>query len=102
MKRRQKKVGPAWVYLLHFNGAYWGNARHYCGYTSVGVEARMKLHREGKGSLLVGYALQKKGLDFEIVKVWELPSPKEAREYERKLKKAGHFNRLCTICKEGG
>ena len=46
------------VYLLHFNKPYWANARHYIGYTKFTAAERCKLHREGKGSRLVDYALR--------------------------------------------
>lgn len=86
------------VYILHFNARYWGNSRHYTGYTSLGVKERLLRHRAGKGSQLVKFALDK-GIDFEVGLVEHgYPNKMIARMRERQLKKEGHLSRHCVVC----
>jgi len=90
------------VYILHFEQPYWTNARHYVGYTTIGAENRIEKHRTGKGSLLVNYAYNKKGIDFSIGLVEHFATRLLARWRERQLKKEGHLSRHCKICQERG
>ena len=86
------------VYILHFDTPYWNNARHYVGYTTIGVENRIAKHRKGKGSLLVGYAL-KHGHDFVIAHTEEFETKWEARQRERQIKRGKNIKRQCDVCK---
>jgi len=94
---------PGQVYILHFNKPYWNNARgkctHYVGYTTIGAEERINLHRKGQGSLLVKYAHKKLGIDFEVGLVEDYPDRMSARYREMRLKKEGHLSRHCKICR---
>ena len=89
---------PSEVYILHFKQPYWSKARHYVGYTTIGANERIALHRKGKGSLLVNYALNKKGIDFVVGLVEQFANRKLARWREKQLKKEGHLARHCEIC----
>lgn len=91
---------PSEVYILHFQDTYWSNARHYVGYTTIGASKRIAIHRKGKGSLLVNYALNKKGIDFVVGLVEQFATRKLARWREKQLKKEGHLARHCKICQE--
>jgi len=86
------------VYILHFNRPYWTNCRHYVGYTKVGVENRIAKHRDGKGSLLVDYAHNKKDIDFKVGLIIGCESLTQARRIEIQLKREGHLSRHCEIC----
>src|SRR3972149_7896922 len=86
------------VYILPFQSPYWKQARHYVGYTTKGTAARVEKHRAGRGSLLVNYALNKKGIDFTIGLVESFDTKDEARWREIRLKHEGHLSRHCEIC----
>lgn len=90
---------PSEVYILHFERPYWNRARHYVGYTTIGANERIALHRKGKGSLLVNYAHNKMGIDFSIGLVEQFTTRILARWRERQLKKEGHLSRHCEICR---
>jgi len=91
---------PSQVYILHFKKPYWNKARHYVGYTTIGAEKRIELHRNGKGSLLVNYAHNKMGIDFVVGLIESFACRKLARWRERQLKHEGHLARHCKICQE--
>lgn len=98
------------VYILHFAKPYWSNARggcrHYVGYTTIGATERIKIHKAGKGSLLVDYAANKHHIPFEIglIQTVDLrgePLTKQgARDLERRFKGEGHLSRHCEICRK--
>ncbi|MDD2731424.1 MAG: endonuclease [Candidatus Portnoybacteria bacterium] len=90
---------PAQVYLLHFEQPYWSKAQHYVGYTTIGADSRIEKHRTGKGSLLVNYAHNKKGIPFQVALVEDFETAQLARHFERKLKNEGHLSRHCPICR---
>lgn len=85
--------------MLHFNFPYWTTAQHYVGYTTVGLEKRMSVHRKGRGSKLVKYAL-KNGNDFEVTHIEEFETAFEARQRERELKKGKRLKSWCSVCKK--
>ena len=84
---------------MHFDFPYWRTAQHYIGYTTIGLEKRMTLHRKGRGSKLVNYAL-KNGNNFEVVYTEEFETAFDARKRERKLKQGKNLRLLCVRCKE--
>jgi len=96
----KKADKPSEVYILHFEEAYWTNARHYVGYTTIGAENRIEKHRNGTGSLLVNYAHNKMGIEFAVGMVENYVSKQLARWREKQLKKEGHLARHCKICQE--
>jgi predicted GIY-YIG superfamily endonuclease len=100
MNNNNNDTAPSQVYLLHFKDSYWGNARHYVGYTTVGVDSRIEKHRNGNGSLLVNYAHNKLGIDFTVTMVENHADRISARQRERQLKREGHLSRHCKICRE--
>ena len=79
------------VYLVHFSKPYKG-ASHYLGWSS-NLEARLKRHREGRGSNLIK-VIQNAGIDWKVVRIWEPASPK----VESELKKYRNNKALCPIC----
>lgn len=89
---------PSDVYILHFKQPYWNNAQHYVGYTTIGAQERITLHRKGKGSLLVRYAHQTLGIDFAVGLIEQFATRKLARWRELQLKKEKHLSRHCEIC----
>ena len=91
---------PSEVYILHFERAYWSHARHYVGYTTIGAQERIAKHRSGRGSLLVNYAHNKKGIDFVVGLVEQFANRKLARWREKQLKREGHLARHCEICQK--
>lgn len=95
-----KNDQKAEVYILHFNKTYWGKAKHYVGYTTIGTHNRIVKHQNGTGSLLVDYATNKLGIDFVIGRIETFASKQIARWRERKLKSEGHLSRHCSVCQE--
>ena len=97
------------VYILHFKAPYWSNGKagckHYVGYTTIGAENRIDLHKKGRGSLLVKYAFKKQGIPFEVGLVQKCDARGEpltkqgARELEIRLKGEGHLSRHCAVCR---
>lgn len=92
---------PAYdTYILHFDRPYWMQCKHYVGYTSVGIDSRVERHRSGRGSLLVNYAHNKKGIPFQLGLVEHFDSKEFARGRETRLKREGHLSRHCSVCQE--
>lgn len=87
------------LYILHLNGKIANHAQHYVGYTTRGVDARVKTHRSGQGARMIAHAL-KIGLDFEVGHVEHFATPEEARWREKRLKQEKNLSRHCEICKE--
>jgi len=100
MNKVNNDNAPSEVYILHFQSPYWTRCRHYVGYTTRDVETRVSEHRSGKGSLLVNYAHNKKGIDFVVGLVEQFATRKLARWREKQLKREGHLSRHCKICQE--
>lgn len=99
------RVPKAQIYLLHFDKPYWKNCRHYVGYTTIGVENRVAVHRRelkghGRPSMLVDYALQN-GCDFQVALVEDYDCIQMAKHREYKIKRRGVV-RCCPICKKAG
>lgn len=86
------------VYLAHFSSSLH-HAQHYLGLTN-NLDRRELEHRSGRGSRLLQIVSQR-GIQWEIVRTWEYPEPKEAyaqeKFFKRKLKSA---RSLCPICRE--
>ena len=81
---------PAYVYLLRCrDGAL------YCGWT-YDVEARLAVHRAGKGSRYV-----KRRLPVEVAAVFELPDASAARREEARIKKLTRPEKL-ALCGSPG
>ena len=79
------------VYLIHFERAL-KHAGHYLG-SAEDPSKRLARHRRGQGARLLA-VLNEKNISFKIVRVWR----GAGRAFERKLKDAGHNNKLCPIC----
>lgn len=86
------------LYILHLNGKIANHAQHYVGYTTLGVEARVKRHRNGDGARMIAHAL-KIGIDFQIGHVEHFATAEEARWREVRLKSEKNLRRHCEICK---
>jgi len=85
------------VYILHFDRKVANHAGHYCGWTPNGTEQRLELHRKGQGSRLCEVAVER-GIKLSLANEWAFNGWKEAREYERKLKREKHLDRHCPVC----
>jgi predicted GIY-YIG superfamily endonuclease len=83
------------VYLICFERPYPAGMRprHYLGY-AADVEARIALHRKGKGSRLLS-VVNRAGISWEVVRVW----PDGTQQLERRLKRHRNLARLCPCCK---
>ena len=79
------------IYLIHFDRPY-KQAQHYLGYAHD-FEARMKRHRQGRGSNLIK-VIQNAGIDWKVVRKWEPGGPK----VEAELKRFHNNRRLCPLC----
>lgn len=79
------------VYLIHFQEKL-AHAGHYLG-KAENIAERLARHKAGRGAKLL-QVLKQKNINFEVVRIWENVSP----NFERKLKTAGHNNKLCPIC----
>lgn len=83
------------VYLLHFSRPL-KHAKHYLGYTKVGMEIRLIEHRDakGRGARLTQVAIEN-GISLALARVWK----NKGRKFERQLKNRKNAKRLCPICK---
>ncbi len=79
------------VYLLHFHQRY-KHAGHYLGFAQD-LDARIKLHRRGRGARLV-QVVNQAGISWHVVRTW----PGD-RQLEQRLKGQHNGCRLCPICK---
>lgn len=84
------------IYLLHFDKPV-SRCRHYLGLTGVNnLNARLARHARGRGANLTRRAVEA-GIGFTCVRTW----PANLASSERRLKKAGHYNKLCPLCTTG-
>jgi hypothetical protein len=79
------------VYLVHFARALHG-ARHYLGF-STDIDARLRRHRAGRGSPLLG-AATKKGIAWRVVRTWK----RKDGNFEKTLKGNNTLEQLCPKC----
>ena len=77
---------PAYVYLLRCRGGSL-----YCGWT-YDVEARLAVHRAGKGSRYV-----RRRLPAELAAVFELPDESAARREEARIKRLTRAQKLALV-----
>jgi predicted GIY-YIG superfamily endonuclease len=85
------------VYVLHFCAPI-AHARHYTGF-AVRVADRIDHHRAGRGARLTQVA-RERGVDFVVGVIFR--GPRYDRAFERRLKNAGHAERVCRICQRMG
>lgn len=78
------------VYLIHFDRPF-KHARHYMGWTGIGVR-RFNRHAAGHGARLLA-VIQAAGIGWWVVRQWS-----GRRALERRLKKRGGHARLCPDC----
>ena len=87
MSQTRDRVGvterPAYVYLLRC-----GDGSLYCGWTYA-VNARLAVHRAGKGSRYVAGRLP-----VELAAVFELPDATAARREEARIKRLSRAAKL--------
>jgi putative endonuclease len=89
--------GEYHVYLLHIDPPF-GHAKHYAGWTPTTVRRRLTKHKNGEGATLTRHAIEA-GCELIVARVWHYDTWQEARDKERKIKKAGK-SRICPICKK--
>lgn len=70
-------------------------ARYYVGSTG-NMKARMEQHRSGRGARMLAAAVER-GIEFKIIKWLAVPSIREARALERKLKRRKNHRSLIGI-----
>jgi hypothetical protein len=85
------------TYLVHLDKPMGsdhprGRCQHYIGTTSVGVDRRLAVHREGRGSRLLA-AANDRGIAYDVVRTWP-----GGRDVERRLKRQRNAPRLCPRC----
>ena len=90
---------PGTIYLICFDAPLGDpsrprmSAQHYVGWTT-NLKGRLKAHKAGKGSKIMA-ELKRRNIGWAMV--WATTG---TRNDERRLKKNGHFDRLCPVCKE--
>ena len=82
------------VYLIHFNEKLH-HAQHYIGFVEKNLKQRIKKHKSNKGAKLL-IAVNEKGIQWEVVKVWE----EGDRSLERQLKNRKKARCFCPVCRE--
>ena len=82
------------VYLVHFSRKFHGK-KHYLGF-STNVAERMKAHKAGRGTPLLG-AAAKRGVNFRVVRQWH----KKDGYFEQSLKRSHELKELCPVCSGG-
>ncbi len=87
--------GKGYVYLLHFDKPY-RHARHYLGSTND-LDGRLARHREGNGARLI-QVVTEAGIGFSLAKLWVFDTEKEARVFERGMKKRKNTPQFCPLC----
>jgi predicted GIY-YIG superfamily endonuclease len=96
--RRKPKLTPQ-VYLIHIDkpiGTERHSAQHYIGYTENLIE-RLATHRKGGAGAAKLLAHAKLlGVKWQCVRTWFGAD----RAFERRLKNAGHYSKLCPICQD--
>jgi hypothetical protein len=83
---------PGTVDVLHFEPAY-RHARHYIGWTTGAVDARLQTHLEGRGSPLIRAAAAV-GVDVQLVATYP-----GSRALERRLKRWHKTGQFCPTCR---
>jgi putative endonuclease len=79
-------VRPAYVYLLRCR-----DGSLYCGWT-YDVEARLAVHRAGRGSRYVSCRLP-----VELAAVFELPDASAARREEARVKRLSRAEKVALV-----
>ena len=82
-------------YLVHMARAFNG-ARHYLGF-STNVAQRLKAHKAGRGSPLLGAAAAA-GISFGVVRRWL----RRDGYFEQELKRNNELKELCPVCRKRG
>lgn len=80
------------VYLIHFKTKLH-HAEHYLGFVERNLPRRIKKHKSGAGAKLLA-ALNRAGIDWEVVRVWKDGD----RHFERKLKNYKKARCFCPVC----
>lgn len=73
-----------------------GQASHYTGATSD-LSRRMHEHATNQGAAILAH-LNRIGIGWRLVKVWEFDTVTEAYEFESKVKAQHNTPRLCPLC----
>lgn len=92
------------VYILHFDqplGSEKHQAHHYIGFSENmwTLRARIAHHRAGTSRCNIMEALFKRGIGFQLGRVFR--GRKYDRNFERKVKTRTHIAELCTVCNGG-
>lgn len=87
------------IYLLHstvpLGGEGRNSASHYLGWCEDDdLVRRVKQHQSGTSDVAIVRAFHAAGAQLKLSAVW----PGKTRDDERKMKKAGHLDRHCSVC----
>lgn len=82
------------IYLLHFDRPM-GRIKHYLGITRAASLGRRAHDHQGTNASQVTARAARAGIGFTLAKT----IPAESHSDERRLKKAGHFDKWCPICR---
>ena len=88
----------ATLYLLHLDRRFHGHAGHYVGYTIRDLDRRLRDHGTKKGARLL-YLAHREGIGFTVARIEDYPDAAVARVRERQLKREGHLDRHCGVCR---
>mgnify|MGYP001769837625 CR=1 FL=1 len=91
------------VYLIHFAqpiGNDRHQAQHYIGFAKR-LADRIKHHRSGNGAAIMA-AVTEQGIDWQVVRTWEVATPHDGYLLEIKLKSRHDHKQLCPICNPNG
>jgi len=87
------------VYIIHIDEKIGGHAQHYVGYTTLGIEERMRRHRSGLGSKLLAHA-SKLGINYRVALLVPLDNKIQARNLELKFKAEKNLKHHCRFCRK--
>lgn len=88
----------SYVYLIHFERPY-KHAKHYLGSTND-LNVRLANHRKGQGARLIQVLLEH-GINYRLSRLWKFDTEREARLFERTLKRQKNSPRFCPWCNPG-
>ena len=89
-----------YTYLLHahepIERSNGYKVQHYVGSTT-NIDKRIKEHRRKKklGGAALMREFNRRGIEWSLAKLW-----KANRDFEKRLKQSGHYERYCPLCQD--
>lgn len=89
-----------YVYLIHFDERHpnGNKPQHYVG-VCVNLRERINQHAAGSGAVLIREMFKVHRISFRVVKTWKFSEYTSAYKWERRIKRAGHYDRKCPACR---